>query len=211
MTTDKSAPPRSPKVDNWAQHFYGHFSNVGLDKMNFRPLTSPSFIGTLGNLAVMFGVSSRIGMSWLPCNLFQRSKDRVQPDHPAEFKQEWGWHQEATLAEQDVGDDDAQLVFEPQVTPPKLSQGTLDGWRANVGKDAINDDLADAWVSSGATPFRFIENRFGMCLQSLVGSRSLMRSGTGALWHRSTLRRSSKMGLVRELVRGLNREFVRSP
>ena len=93
----------------------------------------------------MFGVSSRTGMSWLARNLFQRSKDRVQPDHPAEFKQEWGWHQEATLAEQDVGDDDAQLVFEPQVTPPKLAQGTLDGWRANIEKDAINDDLADAW------------------------------------------------------------------
>ena len=108
----------------------------------------------------MFGVSSRTGMSWLARNLFQRSKDRVQPDHPAEFKQEWGWHQEATLAEQDVGDDDAQLVFEPQVTPPKLAQGTLDGWRANIEKDAINDDLADAWVSSGATPFRFIEHRF---------------------------------------------------
>ena len=69
-------------------------------KMNFRPLTSTSFIGTPGNLAVMFGVSSRTGMSWLPRNLFQRSKDRVQPDHPAEFKQEWGWHQEATLADQ---------------------------------------------------------------------------------------------------------------
>ena len=43
-------------------------------KLNFRPLTSTSFIGTLGNLAVMYGVSSRTGMSWLPRNLFQRSK-----------------------------------------------------------------------------------------------------------------------------------------
>jgi hypothetical protein len=43
-------------------------------KLNFRPLTSTSFIGTLGNLAVMFGVSSRTGMSWLPRNLFRRSK-----------------------------------------------------------------------------------------------------------------------------------------
>ena len=36
------------------------------------------------------------------------------------------------------------------------------------------------------------------CLQNSVGSRSLMRSGTGALWHRSTLRRIVENGTLQK-------------
>ena len=55
-------------------------------------------------------------------------------------------------------------------------QKTLDSWKANMETEAINDDLADAFISAGSAPFRLLENLyFRKVLERIPGYTPIRR------------------------------------
>ena len=66
---------------------------------------------------------------------------------------------------------------EPRVQePPTKKQKTLEGWKANIETQNIHDDPADAFISVGSVPFRFLRNpKLQQLLARIPGYKPLSR------------------------------------